>query len=130
MQFFPKAAVSLRHLRLVRMVMRGRVGLGAPLRGASLSVKPSALLQRIAICHSCQICYLSRWIGSKKMAHDRLIEAIGRMERALGRLEAIDLSPSPNVGSDRELAQRHEALKSETRAAIGDISRLLADMES
>jgi hypothetical protein len=64
------------------------------------------------------------------MAHDRLIEAIGRMERALGRLEAIDLSPSPNVGSDPELAQRHEALKSETRAAIGDISRLLAGMES
>lgn len=63
------------------------------------------------------------------MAQDRLMQAIGRMERALTRIEAIDLSPSENSGHDPALAQRHEQLKAETRAAVSEIDRLLAGME-
>jgi hypothetical protein len=56
------------------------------------------------------------------MADERLILAIGRIERALSRLETIKIPSSAESG----LAARHEALKSETRAAIRDIDALLA----
>jgi hypothetical protein len=55
------------------------------------------------------------------MAQERLILAIGRIERALSRLEAVKVP----TGGDTELQARHEALKSETRAAIRDIDALL-----
>jgi hypothetical protein len=57
------------------------------------------------------------------MAEQRLIVAIGRIERALSRLEQIpDRAASV---ADNDLAQRHEILKSETRSAIADIDRIL-----
>lgn len=58
------------------------------------------------------------------MAEQRLIVAIGRIERALSRLEQIpERAPLPESS---DLAQRHEALKAETRSAIADIDRILA----
>jgi hypothetical protein len=57
------------------------------------------------------------------MAEQRLIVAIGRIERALSRIEQLsDRAPS---SSDDGLAQRHETLKAETRTAIADIDRIL-----
>jgi hypothetical protein len=64
------------------------------------------------------------------MPQDRLMQAIGRMERALSRLENIDLRPSPGGADPSDLAQRHERLKSETRAAISEIDGLVSSMES
>lgn len=58
------------------------------------------------------------------MAEQRLIVAIGRIERALSRLEQLPV-PAPSVG-DEDLFQRHEKLKAETRTAIADIDRILA----
>ncbi|HEV7233075.1 MAG TPA: hypothetical protein VGN36_02445 [Sphingorhabdus sp.] len=58
------------------------------------------------------------------MATERLIVAIGRIERALSRLEQVPAASAP--AGDNELASRHEKLKSETRAAIADIDRILA----
>jgi hypothetical protein len=55
------------------------------------------------------------------MAQERLILAIGRIERALSRLETVKVT----AGGDTELRSRHEALKSEARAAIRDIDALL-----
>jgi hypothetical protein len=58
------------------------------------------------------------------MAEQRLIVAIGRIERALSRLEQVP-DPATSLGDDG-LAQRHEKLKTETRSAIADIDRILA----
>lgn len=58
------------------------------------------------------------------MVEQRLIVAIGRIERALSRLEQ---APKPSLADiDNDLSDRHEKLKSETRAAIADIDRILA----
>jgi hypothetical protein len=58
------------------------------------------------------------------MAVQRLIVAIGRMERALSRLEQLP-KPATTV-TDNGLANRHEKLKVETRAAIAEIDHILA----
>ncbi len=58
------------------------------------------------------------------MAAQRLIVAIGRIERALSRLE--QLPATVPAGDDDVLAERHEKLKSETRMAIASIDRILA----
>ena len=58
------------------------------------------------------------------MADERLIFAIGRIERALSRIEKLAISPTASVDSD--LSKRHEKLKSETLAAIHDMDKILA----
>jgi hypothetical protein len=58
------------------------------------------------------------------MEDQRLIVAIGRIERALSRIEQIPQSPPAQF--EGELARRHEMLKVETRSAIADIDRILA----
>jgi len=58
------------------------------------------------------------------MADERLIFAIGRIERALSRIEKLAISPTASDGSD--LSKRHEKLKSETLAAIHDMDKILA----
>ncbi|WP_397590190.1 hypothetical protein [Sphingorhabdus sp.] len=58
------------------------------------------------------------------MADERLIFAIGRIERALSRIEKLAISPSGSDDSD--LSKRHEKLKSETLAAIHDMDKILA----
>jgi hypothetical protein len=57
------------------------------------------------------------------MAEQRLIVAIGRIERALSRIEQIS-DRTGSLSSD-DLVQRHETLKAETRTAIADIDRIL-----
>jgi hypothetical protein len=58
------------------------------------------------------------------MAAQRLIVAIGRIERVLSRLEQMPaIAP---LSDDGELANAHEKLKMETKAAIADIDRILA----
>jgi hypothetical protein len=64
------------------------------------------------------------------MAQERLIVAIGRIERALSRLEQVDLSIGAASGNnipeaDAALMARHEQLKSETRVAILEIDALI-----
>ena len=58
------------------------------------------------------------------MAEQRLIVAIGRIERALSRIERIPVQTPSHEKSD--LTQRHEMLKSETHSAIAEIDRILA----
>jgi len=58
------------------------------------------------------------------MADERLIFAIGRIERALSRIEKLAISPTALDESD--LSKRHEKLKSETLAAINDMDKILA----
>lgn len=57
------------------------------------------------------------------MAEQRLIVAIGRIERAMSRIE--QLPDRAARFDDDDLAQRHETLKAETRSAIADIDRIL-----
>ena len=64
------------------------------------------------------------------MAQERLIVAIGRIERALSRLEQVDLSIGATSGNnlpetDLALVARHEKLKAETRTAILEIDALI-----
>ena len=63
------------------------------------------------------------------MAQQRLIQAIGRIERALSRLEQAPLKTTVST-DDSELIAKHEQLKAETQAAIRDIDRILAGQES
>jgi hypothetical protein len=59
------------------------------------------------------------------MADERFIAAIGRIERAVARIENAAIAPS--VAEDKDLAERHERLKSETLNAIQDLDKILAD---
>ncbi len=63
------------------------------------------------------------------MAQQRLIQAIGRIERALSRLEQAPLKTA-GTADDNGLVAKHEQLKAETQAAIRDIDRILAGQES
>ena len=58
------------------------------------------------------------------MADERLIVAIGRIERAVSRVEK--LATAPANGPDTELADRHERLKKETLDAIRGIDQILS----
>ena len=59
------------------------------------------------------------------MAEQQLIIAIGRIERALSRIEQTPrLSAGTPDGS--ELLAKHEQLKTETKAAIVDLDRLIS----
>lgn len=63
------------------------------------------------------------------MSNDRMMQAIGRIERALARLEIIGPRRAESPAGDPGLAARHEKLKAETRSAIGEIDRLLAEVK-
>jgi hypothetical protein len=64
------------------------------------------------------------------MSDDRLITAIGRLERALSRIEARGTLPprAPSVPQTAHdgLPERHRLLQSRTRAAIERLDRLIA----
>jgi hypothetical protein len=64
------------------------------------------------------------------MADDRAMEAIGRIERALARIEAAAAKrpePAPRDDSElRQLREVHQALRGKVEGAIGQIDRLLA----
>jgi hypothetical protein len=59
------------------------------------------------------------------MAEQQLMQAIGRIERALSRLERTDFSSNSAVPHS-DLVERHERLKAATKAAMNDLDRLLA----
>lgn len=62
------------------------------------------------------------------MSHDRMMQAVGRIEKALGRLENVEHRHVSAPAGDPELLARHEKLKAETRATVADIDRLLAEV--
>jgi hypothetical protein len=59
------------------------------------------------------------------MIEQRFIVAVGRIERALSRIEKSAIAPAS--AGDNDLAERHEKLKSETRMAVQDLDKILAD---
>ena len=61
------------------------------------------------------------------MAQQQLIIAIGRIERALSRIEQVP-RPAVSVGNDDQLLARHQQLKSETKAAIADLDQLISGL--
>jgi hypothetical protein len=60
------------------------------------------------------------------MLQDRMMQAIGRIERALGRLETLDLSAQKLSAEPSDLQQRHDRLRQETQAAVNDLDHLLS----
>ena len=60
------------------------------------------------------------------MPQDRMMQAICRIERALGRLEMIDLKGTAQLAEPSDLQLRHDRLRQEAQAAIGDIDNLLS----
>lgn len=63
------------------------------------------------------------------MVNGRAADAIGRIERALARIEIVAASPlraSDNSRSHAELEQRHAMLRQELEMTLGDIDRLIA----
>ena len=61
------------------------------------------------------------------MDNDRVILAIGRIERALSRIETAKSTAKADI--DPELQARHEALKSEMKQAIRTIDGLIERRE-
>lgn len=60
------------------------------------------------------------------MPQDRMMQAIGRIERALGRLEVVDFNTQRHTTAPSDLQQRHDRLRQETQAAIGELDHLLS----
>ncbi|WP_417621532.1 hypothetical protein [Parasphingorhabdus sp.] len=61
------------------------------------------------------------------MDNERVILAIGRIERALSRIESIKSNRAAEI--DPALEARHEALKAEMRQAIETIDGLIERQE-
>jgi hypothetical protein len=64
------------------------------------------------------------------MGDQRALDAVGRIERALSRIETAARRPQPagNEGDSAELEQvrdAHDKLRSRVEGAIGQIDRLL-----
>jgi hypothetical protein len=59
---------------------------------------------------------------------DRMIQALGRIEIALGKLETKKV-PGANSDDHSALRARHERLKSEARTAITQIDNIIAKLE-
>lgn len=65
------------------------------------------------------------------MPNERLILAIGQMERALARLESVHVGLAKELAAgmcapDADLAQRHARLKAAASDALAQIDTLLA----
>ena len=66
------------------------------------------------------------------MAEDRFMQAVGRIERALARIEAAAARPPepPKDGEElRRLREVHQALRGKVEGAISEIDRMLAARE-
>ncbi len=61
---------------------------------------------------------------TEESAETRIIMAIGRIERALARIETA-AAARPESAPSPDLKRKHEALRTETRQAIGQIDDLL-----
>ena len=64
-----------------------------------------------------------------RMADERALAAIQRIERALARIDASASRPQPGPSTDsedlKELRDVHHALRAKVEGAIGQIDRLL-----
>lgn len=63
------------------------------------------------------------------MGDQRALDAIGRIERALARIEAAGRRPQPDGADSAELEtlrEAHRALRNRVEGAIGEIDRLIA----
>lgn len=63
------------------------------------------------------------------MENERVILAVGRIERALSRIEAV-AQASTHGQPDAALEKRHAALKDEMKQAIHTIDGLIARQEN
>lgn len=64
------------------------------------------------------------------MSENGALTALGRIERALARIEAATArapQPPANERQMAELAARHDALRAETRQALADLDKLLSE---
>ena len=61
------------------------------------------------------------------MGDEKALAAVGRIERALARIEAAASRPSP--ASDGALREAHEALRGKVETAIRQIDQLLMSAE-
>jgi hypothetical protein len=64
------------------------------------------------------------------MSDNGVLTAIGRIERALARIEAASSSPPQSGGNDLALAEmtaRHQALRMETQRTMADLDALIAE---
>ena len=72
---------------------------------------------------------VTRLLFHPVMTDRRLILALGRLERALARVEGIGSAPRPLSPDESEalfrLAERHRTLREATESAIERIDRLL-----
>jgi hypothetical protein len=62
------------------------------------------------------------------MDGDRISDARARIEQAVSRIEAAVSRPLPTT--DDGAAEKYEALRSEARAALADLDRLIASLEA
>ena len=59
------------------------------------------------------------------MQQDRMMQAIGRIERALARLETADFKGPCGGAESADLQIRHDRLRHETKATINQIDHLI-----
>lgn len=59
------------------------------------------------------------------MPQDRMMQAIGRIERALARLESAGLEKASTSPENGDLQRRYDRLRTETQAAVGAMDALL-----
>lgn len=67
------------------------------------------------------------------MEGTRIEQAVGRIEAALGRIEAAAgrlSDDSAGSGAASDLARRHEALRSEVRASLTELDRIIEGLET
>lgn len=69
------------------------------------------------------------------MGDERVIDLVGRIDRALARIEAAATSPAPATaladdGRAAALEEAHNALRARLESAIAQIDRLIASGET
>lgn len=60
------------------------------------------------------------------MSDDRMIIAIGRIERALSRIETLQ---EPAAGALKALQEKHAQLRSETGSALAELDTLIGRLK-
>ncbi len=64
------------------------------------------------------------------MPQDRMMQAIGRIERALARLESAGLANANASPENGDLQRRYDRLRSETQAVVGAMDALLSQRKA
>lgn len=59
------------------------------------------------------------------MPQDRMMQAIGRIERALARLESAGLANASTSPENGDLQRRYDRLRTETKAVVDAMDALL-----